>query len=119
MIGAAPPVSSPTEPAPRRRWPVHKPGKAGDRRNGRAHVLATTRAADESGLGAKTRTLDVAQSAAAGTNGALKRAGVAARVDHRRHENRAWIGFGLFERHRTRTPPASDWHAMVIGLAEG
>jgi len=78
---------------------VHKPGKEGDQRNWHAHVLTTTRAADESGLGAKTRTLDVAQSAAVEiealralwaeqTNAALERAGVVARVDHRSYERR-------------------------------
>jgi hypothetical protein len=78
---------------------VHYPGREGDQRNWHAHVLTTTRAADESGLGAKTRTLDVAQSAAVQiealralwaeqTNAALGRAGVVARVDHRSHERR-------------------------------
>ena len=78
---------------------VHRPGKEGDQRNWHAHVLTTTRAADATGLGAKTRVLDVASSAAAEiealralwaeqTNAALERAGASVRVDHRSHERR-------------------------------
>jgi len=78
---------------------IHQPGKEGDQRNWHAHILTTTRAANENGLGAKTRVLDVAQSAAGEvealralwaeqTNEALERAGESVRIDHRSHERR-------------------------------
>ena len=73
---------------------LHAPGREGDQRNWHAHILTTTRAANENGLGDKTRELDVKQTSAvlveelraewAGqVNQALERARVEARVDHR------------------------------------
>ncbi|MDQ2802320.1 MAG: MobA/MobL family protein, partial [Pseudomonadota bacterium] len=73
---------------------IHAPGREGDHRNWHAHVLTTTRVVDAEGLGAKTRELDVAQTAgpavealrelwAIQVNHALERIQAAARVDHR------------------------------------
>ena len=44
---------------------LHAPGKDGDQRNHHAHILTTTRVVEPDGLGAKTRQLDVASTAAA------------------------------------------------------
>ncbi|WP_010518127.1 MobQ family relaxase, partial [Komagataeibacter oboediens] len=76
---------------------IHEPGREGDNRNHHAHILTTTRAAGEGGLGAKTRILDVASTASAEiehmrgvwarqVNTALERHQVEQRVDHRSFE---------------------------------
>jgi len=44
---------------------LHAPSKDGDQRNHHAHILTTTRVVEPDGLGAKTRQLDVASTAAA------------------------------------------------------
>jgi hypothetical protein len=73
---------------------LHEPHREGDERNWHAHILTTTRAANENGLGGKTRQLDDRASGPAlveglrevwaeQVNAALERARVAARVDHR------------------------------------
>jgi len=73
---------------------IHEPGREGDNRNHHAHILTTTRTAGETGLGAKTRVLDVASTASAEiehmrgvwsrqVNMALERHQVEQRVDHR------------------------------------
>lgn len=73
---------------------IHEPGREGDNRNHHAHILTTTRAAGEEGLGAKTRILDVASTASAEiehmrgvwarqVNTALERHQIEQRVDHR------------------------------------
>ena len=73
---------------------IHAPHPEGDQRNWHAHVLTTTRMVSAEGLGAKTRELDVIQTAgpavealralwAVQVNRALERAQVAERVDHR------------------------------------
>lgn len=73
---------------------IHAPHPEGDQRNWHAHVLTTTRVVTTEGLGAKTRELDVIQTAgpavealrelwAMQVNWALARAQVAERVDHR------------------------------------
>lgn len=78
---------------------IHKPGKDGDRRNCHTHILTTTRAATETGLGAKTRMLDdratgpgivveLRETWASQVNAALERAQISARVDHRSHADR-------------------------------
>ena len=73
---------------------LHAPHREGDQRNWHAHILTTTRAANENGLGAKTRVLDSPKTSgaeiealrelwAAQVNAALERAHVGERVDHR------------------------------------
>ncbi len=73
---------------------IHAPHPEGDQRNWHAHVLTTTRTVTAEGMGAKTRELDVIQTAAPAVealralwavqvNQALERAQVAERVDHR------------------------------------
>lgn len=73
---------------------IHAPDRAGDERNHHAHLLITTRRVDCDGLGAKTRELDVAQSAAPQieqwrrswaetANRALERENIDASIDHR------------------------------------
>ncbi len=73
---------------------IHAPHPEGDQRNWHAHVLTTTRTVTAEGMGAKTRELDVIQTAspavetlralwAQRVNQALERAQVAERVDHR------------------------------------
>ncbi|BAJ83287.1 MobA/MobL family protein (plasmid) [Acidiphilium multivorum AIU301] len=73
---------------------LHAPHREGDQRNWHAHILTTTRAANENGLGAKTRVLDSPKTSAAEIealreiwaeqiNAALERAHVGERVDHR------------------------------------
>lgn len=74
---------------------VHAPGQGGDQRNYHAHILTTTRTLGPDGFGKKTRVLDDRKSGeikyiremyAEMVNAALERAGVEARVDHRRLE---------------------------------
>ena len=78
---------------------VHAPHRHGDERNWHAHVLTTTRVVEASGLGAKTRELDVVQTSgpavealrelwAVQVNHALERIQSEARVDHRSYERR-------------------------------
>ena len=73
---------------------LHAAHREGDQRNWHAHVLTTTRAANENGLGAKTRVLDSPKTSAAEiealrelwakqVNAALERAQAQDRVDHR------------------------------------
>jgi plasmid mobilization system relaxase len=73
---------------------LHAPHREGDQRNWHAHVLTTTRAANENGLGAKTRVLDSPKTSGAEVealrelwakqvNAALERAQAQDRVDHR------------------------------------
>ena len=73
---------------------LHAPHREGDERNWHAHILTTTRAANENGLGGKTRQLDdratgpalvegLREVWAEQVNAALERARVTARVDHR------------------------------------
>ncbi|MBS0981520.1 MobA/MobL family protein, partial [Acetobacter thailandicus] len=73
---------------------LHAPGKDGDQRNHHAHILTTTRVVEPDGLGAKTRQLDVASTAAAEVsslrelwamqcNEALEKNHQKARVEHR------------------------------------
>lgn len=73
---------------------LHEPHREGDQRNWHAHILTTTRAANENGLGAKTRVLDSPRTSAAEiealrelwakqVNAALERAQAKERVDHR------------------------------------
>ena len=73
---------------------VHAPHREGDDRNHHAHILTTTREIGADGFGAKTRILDVKQTAsvevsemrehwAERQNEALERMGAADRVDHR------------------------------------
>lgn len=73
---------------------IHAAHPEGDQRNWHAHVLTTTRVVTAEGLGAKTRELDVIQTAgpavealralwAQQVNQALERAQVAERVEHR------------------------------------
>ncbi|OYV87607.1 MAG: hypothetical protein B7Z64_01100 [Acidiphilium sp. 21-68-69] len=73
---------------------LHEPHREGDERNWHAHILTTTRAANENGLGGKTRQLDdratgpalvegLREVWAEQVNAALERARVTARVDHR------------------------------------
>ena len=73
---------------------IHAPHREGDQRNHHAHVMTTTREIGSEGFGAKTRILDVKQTAsvevsamrelwAERQNAALERAGEAERVDHR------------------------------------
>lgn len=74
---------------------IHTASKEGDKRNGHAHLLSTTRVAGADGLSEKTRILDAAKTGGpqieamrawwAGTiNDALEAAQSEARVDHRR-----------------------------------
>lgn len=76
---------------------IHPPSEEGDQRNHHAHLLTTTRAIGPTGLGAKTRVLDVSSSASVEVealregwadlvNQALARANVHERVDHRSFE---------------------------------
>lgn len=78
---------------------MHMPHRQGDERNTHAHILFTTREVGLGGFGKKTRVLDdrvtgpqeilrIRQSWEEHTNAALKRAGMAARVDHRSHKDR-------------------------------
>ena len=73
---------------------LHAPHREGDQRNWHAHILTTTRAANENGLGAKTRVLDSPKTSGAEVealrelwakqvNVALERTHATARVDHR------------------------------------
>jgi hypothetical protein len=73
---------------------LHEPHREGDQRNWHAHILTTTRAANENGLGGKTRQLDdratgpalvegLREVWAEQVNAALERAQVEERVDHR------------------------------------
>jgi hypothetical protein len=73
---------------------VHAPHREGDDRNHHAHILTTTREIGADGFGAKTRILDVKQTAsrevsamrehwAERQNEALERMGAEGRVDHR------------------------------------
>ncbi len=73
---------------------IHAAHPEGDQRNWHAHVLTTTRVVTAEGMGAKTRELDVIQTAgpavealralwAVQVNQALERAQVAERVEHR------------------------------------
>ncbi|OYV54105.1 MAG: MobA/MobL family protein [Acidiphilium sp. 20-67-58] len=73
---------------------LHEPYREGDERNWHAHILTTTRAANENGLGGKTRQLDdratgpalvegLREVWAEQVNAALERAQVEERVDHR------------------------------------
>jgi len=73
---------------------IHEPGREGDNRNYHAHILTTTRTVEASGMGVKTRSLDVSSTASAEieqlrevwahqVNSALERDQVAQRVDHR------------------------------------
>ncbi len=73
---------------------LHEPHREGDERNWHAHILTTTRAANENGLGGKTRQLDdrttgpalvegLREVWAEQVNAALERAQVEERVDHR------------------------------------
>ena len=73
---------------------LHAPHREGDQRNWHAHILTTTRAANENGLGGKTRQLDdrttgpalvegLREVWAEQVNAALERAQVEERVDHR------------------------------------
>jgi hypothetical protein len=74
---------------------THEPGGKGDERNFHVHFLFTTRTVTPGGFGPKVRCLDDRQTGpqeveflrgrvAEQTNAALKAAGVAAKVDHRR-----------------------------------
>lgn len=76
---------------------IHPPNEEGDQRNHHAHLLTTTRAIGPTGLGAKTRALDVSSAASVEVealregwaelvNQALARANVHERVDHRSFE---------------------------------
>lgn len=76
---------------------IHPPSEEGDQRNHHAHLLTTTRAMGPTGLGAKTRVLDVSSTASVEVealregwaelvNQALARANVRERVDHRSFE---------------------------------
>lgn len=78
---------------------VHAPHRKGDQRNWHCHLLFTTRRLGAEGLGAKTRQLDVKQSASQEVthlrqqwadyqNRSLERAGSSERVDHRSLEAR-------------------------------
>lgn len=73
---------------------IHAPHREGDQRNHHAHVMTTTREVGAEGFGAKTRILDVKQTAsievsamrelwAERQNAALERVGTEERVDHR------------------------------------
>lgn len=73
---------------------IHPPSEEGDQRNHHAHLLTTTRAIEPTGLGAKTRALDVSSTASVEVealregwadlvNQALARANLHDRVDHR------------------------------------
>jgi len=73
---------------------IHAPHREGDQRNHHAHVMTTTREIGEEGFGAKTRILDVKQTAslevsamralwAERQNAALEQVGTVERVDHR------------------------------------
>lgn len=75
----------------------HNPDRQGDTRNHHAHLLFTTRAVTAEGMGAKTRQLDDQKTGPLEVqairlawesiaNSALEQAGVAARIDHRSHE---------------------------------
>ncbi|OYV99623.1 MAG: hypothetical protein B7Z58_18270 [Acidiphilium sp. 37-64-53] len=93
---------------------LHAPHREGDQRNWHAHILTTTRAANENGLGAKTRVLDSPKTSGAEVealrelwakqvNAALERARETARVDHRSFARRdAERGFD--PRDRIRPP---------------
>lgn len=74
---------------------VHTPSDGGDQRNHHVHLLFTTRRIGPNGFGEKSRELDdrktgpaevetLRAAVAALTNEHLERAGIAARVDHRR-----------------------------------
>jgi ATP-dependent exoDNAse (exonuclease V) alpha subunit len=76
---------------------IHPPSEEGDQRNHHAHLLTTTRAIGRTGLGAKTRVLDVSSSASVEVealrehwaelvNQSLAQANVRERVDHRSFE---------------------------------
>jgi hypothetical protein len=76
---------------------IHGPDRRGDQRNHHAHLLITTRRLEADKLGAKTRELDVIQTAgphieqwrrswADIANRALERAKVPAAIDHRSYE---------------------------------
>lgn len=76
---------------------IHEPSKDGDQRNRHAHILTTTRTVDATGLGKKTRELDVKTTASTAveemrqrwaelTNAALETAGQRERIDHRSYE---------------------------------
>ena len=79
---------------------IHLPSKDGDERNHHAHIMFSTRAVTPEGFGKKTRVLDdrktggqeveYMRAAWAGmVNAALEAAGIAERVDHRSHKDRA------------------------------
>ena len=93
---------------------LHAPHREGDQRNWHAHILTTTRAANENGLGAKTRVLDSPKTSAAEiealrelwakqVNAALERAEAQERVDHRSFA-RQDAERGLDPRDRIRPP---------------
>jgi hypothetical protein len=93
---------------------LHEPHREGDQRNWHAHILTTTRAANENGLGGKTRQLDdrttgpalvegLREVWAEQVNAALERARVTARVDHRSFA-RQDAERGLDPRDRIRPP---------------
>ncbi|KDM65067.1 MobQ family relaxase [Acidiphilium sp. JA12-A1] len=98
---------------------LHAPHREGDQRNWHAHILTTTRAANENGLGAKTRVLDSPKTSgveiealrelwAKQVNAALERARETVRVDHRSFARRdAERGFD--PRDRIRPPGCSPW----------
>jgi hypothetical protein len=76
---------------------IHAPDRRGDQRNHHAHLLITTRRLETDKLGAKTRELDVIQTAgphvehwrsswADIANRALERAKIPAEIDHRSYE---------------------------------
>ena len=79
---------------------IHLPSRNGDERNHHAHIMFSTRAVTPEGFGKKTRVLDDhktgkqevehMRAAWAGmVNAALEAAGIAERVDHRSHKDRA------------------------------
>ncbi|KDM65133.1 mobilization protein MobL [Acidiphilium sp. JA12-A1] len=93
---------------------LHEPHREGDQRNWHAHILTTTRVANENGLGDKTRELDgrttgpalvegLREAWAEQVNAALERARVTARVDHRSFARRD-AERGLDPRDRFRPP---------------
>lgn len=93
---------------------LHAPHREGDQRNWHAHILTTTRAANENGLGAKTRVLDSPKTSAAEiealrelwakqVNAALERTEAKERVDHRSFA-RQDAERGLDPRDRIRPP---------------
>ena len=93
---------------------LHAPHREGDQRNWHAHILTTTRAANENGLGAKTRVLDSPKTSAAEiealrelwakqVNTALERVQAKERVDHRSYA-RQDAAQGRDPRDRIRPP---------------